>query len=154
MATLRTDFTDRTWDGNQKYEMINNDDGTVSFEDVTEYENDELSLLSAGDINSITGQLNAMNSVLEITLSSSGWTADTSAGTYSQTVSCDITEDDNPLLVSALEDGASSTTQKAYNKAFSIISAGTAVTAEGSVTFTVYKLPSSTITVGLRLLTS
>ncbi len=46
--------------------------------------------------------------------------------------------------------GADADTQKAYNKAFGIISAGAGETADGSVTFYVYDKPAMDITVGLK----
>jgi len=61
-----------------------------------------------------------------------------------------IRSTDSPVLVSFLADGASETTQKAYSKAFGIISSGTGSTSDGSVTFKVYKKPATDITVGLK----
>ena len=61
-----------------------------------------------------------------------------------------VTAEDNPILVSALEDGADLAAQKAYNKAFGILATGTGTTADGSVTFKVYKQPTTDITVGLK----
>ena len=37
MATLRTDYQDDVFSGKRKYTEINNGDGTISFDDVTEY---------------------------------------------------------------------------------------------------------------------
>ena len=37
MAALRTDYQDDVYEGSRKYTMVNNQDGTVSFVDVTEY---------------------------------------------------------------------------------------------------------------------
>ena len=54
------------------------------------------------------------------------------------------------MLVSALEDGADLATQKAYSKAFGILAAGTGTTADGSVTFKVYKKPATDIVAGLK----
>ena len=52
--------------------------------------------------------------------------------------------------VSAMEDGADLAAQKAYSKAFGILASGTGITADGSVTFKVYKKPTTDITVGLK----
>ena len=35
--SLKTDYKDAMFQGSRKYQMIQNDDGTISFEDVTEY---------------------------------------------------------------------------------------------------------------------
>jgi hypothetical protein len=70
---------------------------------------------------------------------------------YSQTVEVEgVTAEDNPIFVSLLEDGAPAETQKAYMKAFGIIASGTGTTAEGSVTFKVYKKPETDIMIGLK----
>ena len=93
--------------------------------------------------------IQAIKDVIEVTLLASNWSG--SAAPYTQTVDVPgITEDDNPLLVSALYDGASLDAQKAYSKAFGIVSSGVAVVDNGSVTFKVYKLPVVDITVGLK----
>ena len=53
MAILRTDYTDAVWSGNKKYLLIENDDGTISLQDVTAYTNKENSFFGASDANSI-----------------------------------------------------------------------------------------------------
>lgn len=61
---LRTDYKDAIYSGNKKYNMIRNDDGTVSFEDkTTYYEFDDASLFGANDINYTNG---ALNRILEM----------------------------------------------------------------------------------------
>lgn len=42
---LNTDYTDSIWQGLKKYKQIQNNDDTVSFQDVTEYQNREKSFL-------------------------------------------------------------------------------------------------------------
>lgn len=57
--SLRTDYKDAIYSGNKKYNMIRNDDGTVSFEDkTTYYEFDDTSLFGASDINHTNETLN------------------------------------------------------------------------------------------------
>lgn len=91
-----------------------------------------------------------MVSVEYVTLTAANWTGDEAP--YVQTVELStITEADHPILVSALEDGASVDIQKSYNKAFGIVSSGTGTTGEGTVTFKVYKKPVSDIVVGLKM---
>ena len=48
--SLKTDYKDAMSQGNRKYQMIQNEDGTVSFEDVTEY-TQEGDSFGAKDIN-------------------------------------------------------------------------------------------------------
>lgn len=37
MSALRTDYQDDIFDGNRKYRIINNSDGTISLTDATQY---------------------------------------------------------------------------------------------------------------------
>ena len=93
--------------------------------------------------------INRQEHVTLITLTAAEWTGDEAP--YEQTVAVEgITTEDNPMLVSALEDGADLATQKAYSKAFGILAAGTGTTADGSVTFKVYKKPAKDIVAGLK----
>ena len=90
-----------------------------------------------------------MNYVTEITLTAAGWAG--SAVPYTQTVAVEgMTAECNPDLVSLLADGANEATQKAYNKAFGLVAAGTGTTGNGAVTFKVYKQPELDIIVGLK----
>lgn len=84
-----------------------------------------------------------------VTLSATGWTG--AAAPYIQTVTIsDAKESMEPILVSALADGASESVQKAYSKAFGIVSSGTASVGDGTATFKVYKKPVTDIVVGLK----
>ena len=94
-------------------------------------------------------QRECQNHTTLVFLAASGWIGETSP--YVQTASVDGAKDGpEPLLVSALTDGASLETQKAYVKAFSILWGGTATLGEGVATFKVYKKPVTDITIGLR----
>lgn len=84
-TNLPTDYTDATFTGLRKYVEIENDDGTVSFHDVTVYENKEKSFFGANDANRMNEAMNnIMNSVstapsmelAQITLRASEWDAD------------------------------------------------------------------------------
>ena len=94
-------------------------------------------------------RINCMNEPIAITLTAAGWAG--SATPYTQTVAVEgMTAECNPDLVSLLADGASEATQKAYNKAFGLVAAGTGTTGAGTVTFKVYKKPATDIVVGLK----
>lgn len=54
---LKTDFKDDIFQGNRKYLQIKNEDGTVSFQDVTTYEQ-EGDYFGAAELNKITGEVN------------------------------------------------------------------------------------------------
>lgn len=84
-----------------------------------------------------------------VTLDKDGWSG--TVPPYQQTVSVPgAAADREAFLLSALEDGAAAEVQKAYSKAFGIVSSGTAILGEGTATFKAYKRPETTITVGLK----
>lgn len=57
---LPTNYTDAVWDGMRKYNEITNDDGTVSFQDVTIYTGKEKSFFGAKDANAMNGAINTI----------------------------------------------------------------------------------------------
>ena len=59
---LPTNFKDVKWEGMRKYYLIKNPDGTVSFTDVTEYENVEESYFGSDDINQTNQVINEIMS--------------------------------------------------------------------------------------------
>lgn len=88
--------------------------------------------------------------VILVTLEADGWTGDQAPYTQTVTVPGACADGPDALLVSALEDGASLEEQKAYTKAFGIVSSGTAALGDSVAVFKVYKRPETDITVGLR----
>ena len=94
-------------------------------------------------------ELERIDHVASVVLPASGWTGSTAP--FTQPISVEgAKENQDACLVSALADGASLEAQKAYTKAFSIISSGTGVLGDGVATFKVYKKPETDITVGLQ----
>lgn len=145
---LKTDYKDAMYDGARKYRIIANADGTSGITDATTY-TQEGDPFGANDINATNEAINRQDHVTLLALAADAWTGDEAP--YEQTVAVEgVTAEDNPMLVSALEDGADLATQKAYSKAFGILAAGTGTTEDGSVTFKVYKKPATDITVGLK----
>ena len=59
-TNLPTDYKDAVWNGNRKYRQINNSDGTVSFEDVTEYTQKENSFFGAAEANQMNAAMNEL----------------------------------------------------------------------------------------------
>ena len=62
---LPTDYTDAIWAGLKRYSEITNEDGTVSFQDVTQYSNREKSFFGAMEANRMNHALNVIMSMLE-----------------------------------------------------------------------------------------
>lgn len=145
---LKTDYKDAMYDGARKWRITQNADGTSGIADETGYTQDG-DKFGANDINATNKEINRINHTTEVTLSASGWTG--SAAPFSQTVNVTgATSDLEVILVSALADGANAATQKAYIKAFGIITSGTASLGNGTATFKVYKKPESDCKVGLK----
>lgn len=59
-SNLPTDYTNAKWSGLKKYNEIANSDGTVSFQDVTEYSESEKSYFSATDANQMNEAMNTI----------------------------------------------------------------------------------------------
>lgn len=84
-----------------------------------------------------------------VTLKASNWSG--TAAPFSQSVPANGAESSVKLIpVSVLADGAGLETQKAYSKAFGIVSSGTVTGNGGIATFKVYKKPAIDIVVGLK----
>ena len=62
---LPTDYTDAVWSGLKRYTMIDNQDGTMSFQDMTIYTNKEKSFFGASDANRMNQALNTIMSMVE-----------------------------------------------------------------------------------------
>lgn len=59
-TNLPTDYEDAVWAGLKKYTQVNNEDGTVSFEDVTVYTKKEKSFFGAADANAMNAAMNQL----------------------------------------------------------------------------------------------
>jgi len=135
---LRTNYQNDKFQGKRKWEVINNEDGTVSLVDVTIYET-EGDIFNADDINNTNSQVNtniadllkanatiesnkaaltttiennkaALTQLRTITLTVSGWS---SAAPYTQTISISgMTASDSPT-VGILYPASLTETQKA-----------------------------------------
>lgn len=101
----------------------------------------------------VSGTLRVIHGTIEIALPVSGWVDGTTDYNtpFVQTVSnANILATDDPILTSLLPSKSAIDIQKAYNKAFGIVSSGWGITSDGTVIFGVYKKPATDITVGLR----
>ena len=57
-TNLPTNYRDAVWEGNRKFQMIENSDDTVSFNDVTEYLYYQDSFFGANDANQMNSSIN------------------------------------------------------------------------------------------------
>ena len=62
---LPADYTDAVWAGLKRYNQINNEDGSVSFQDITSYTGKEKSFFGAKDANRMNEALNTIMSMVE-----------------------------------------------------------------------------------------
>ena len=62
---LPVDYTDAVWAGLKRYNQINNEDSSVSFQDITSYTGKEKSFFGAKDANRMNEALNTIMSMVE-----------------------------------------------------------------------------------------
>lgn len=62
---LPVDYTDAVWAGLKRYNQINNEDGSVSFQDITAYTGKEKSFFGAKDANRMNEALNTIMNMVE-----------------------------------------------------------------------------------------
>ena len=62
---LPVDYKDAVWAGLKRYNQINNEDGSVSFQDITAYTGKEKSFFGAKDANRMNEALNTIMSMVE-----------------------------------------------------------------------------------------
>lgn len=62
---LPVDYKDAVWSGLKRYNQINNEDGSVSFQDITAYTGKEKSFFGAKDANRMNEALNTIMSMVE-----------------------------------------------------------------------------------------
>lgn len=145
---LKTDYKDAMFDGQRRYRLLANEDGTYTLPDATTY-TQAGDKFGANDINTTNKAINRLDHVTEVALTAAGWIG--TAAPYTQTVTvAGATADLEAMVVSALADGATEAAQKAYNKAFGIVTSGTAVLGDGTATFKAYKKPVTDIKIGLK----
>ena len=151
--SLKTDFKNDKFAGKRKYAVTENGDGTVSFDDVTEYE-------TVGDIYGAT-EVNASNSAInqntddtaqikgiaEITLPVSGWS---SSAPYTQTVSlAGIKSTDNPIPLYRYPSNLTESNKNLIDRSTNMITS--IKTNNDSVTVTCkFRKPVAEIIIGLK----
>lgn len=95
-------------------------------------------------------EIDKINGVAEITLDKNKWTS-TSDGKFTQTVSLPgVTSSSIIDIRGAVKSTMTSAKQKAYIKAYSIVSCGYSTLGTDTITFYVYKKPATTITIKIK----
>lgn len=126
---LKTDYKDALYDGQRRYRLIPNEDGTYSIPDATVY-TQQGDKFGANDINRTNEAVNKLEAVKTVTLPVAGWSG---AAPYTQTVSVPgMTADDRPIVSLYLPDGIVAAAVKLQSKAYGCVDR--AVTGTGNIT--------------------
>lgn len=132
---LPTDYTDAIWNGNRKYKMITNSDGTVSFEDVTEYTNKEKSFFGATEANQMNAGMNELAENMEnveaskeAAATSATNAANSASAAASSASSASSSKTSAASSASSASDSASTASTKATEAATSATNAATSAT--------------------------
>jgi len=131
-TNLPTDYQDAVWNGNRKYKMINNSDGTVSFEDVTEYSQKENSFFGADEANAMNAGMNELAANME-SVAENAETASTAA----QTATTKASEAaDSASSAASSKSSAASSASTATSKASAASSSATSAASSASAAAT------------------
>lgn len=131
---LKTDYKDAMFDGQRRYRLIPNEDGTYSLPDSTTYTQTG-DKFGANDINATNKAINQINHVTEVTLAAAGWS---SSAPYTQTVNVPgVVETDRPTVGLYLSEGITAANVDLQSKAYDCVNR--AVTGNGSITVYCYK---------------
>lgn len=142
---LRENYKNDKFAGRRRYDLLHNDDGTVSLDDVTVYA-EEGDIFGAADINKTnaainihTKELNEIRGTIIVQLSATAWGSNKP---YRQEVpAVGITANDTPIVSVSLEGVTSADDIKAQTKAFGCVDR--VISNDGSVAFYCYdKQPS------------
>ncbi len=126
---LKTDYKDAMYDGQRRYRLIPNEDGTYSLPDATAY-TQQGDKFGANDINQTNRAVNKLEAVKTVTLTVAGWS---SSAPYTQTVSVPgVFETDRPIIGQYLPEGISLAEEDLQEKAYNCVTR--AVSGNGSIT--------------------
>ena len=150
--SLRTDYKDDIFEGSRLWRLNQNEDGTYTITDVTNY-TQKGDKFGQNDVNAITSAINgldaAVTGIITAALPAASWTTDAS-GLNKQTVAVtDIAAEDMPLLLKYTAPDTSKDDGTDYGIDFGMLSGGQC--AAGSVTFYATDVLAHDITVCLAL---
>lgn len=118
--SLKTDYKDDIYSGKRRYRIIQNDDGTVSFDDVTDYTQDG-DIYSAGDVNATNkavnqnaGDIADIQKLRYATFKAADWSQ--SAPYIQRVVVQGMTVNDVPIISLHIADGTTSSDAKGKAK--------------------------------------
>lgn len=127
---LKTDYKDAMFDGQRRYRMIPNEDGTYCLPDETTY-TQEGDKFGANDINATNLEVNRLGRGMAVALPASGWS---SSAPYSQTVAVEgMKATDVVRIYPYTPSTLSSATVKQYRKMAGMITDGESTA--GAMTF-------------------
>lgn len=134
-TNLPTDYEDAVWSGLKKYAQVNNEDGTVSFKDMTVYTKKEKSFFGAADANAMNAAMNQLAGNMD-TISQKATQATNAASTATTKASEAATSAQNAenakIAAASSASSASSSATTASQKATAAANSATA--ASGSAT--------------------
>lgn len=131
---LKTDYKDAMFNGQRRYRLIPNEDGTYSLPDETAY-TQKGDKFGANDINATNQAINQINHVTEVTLTATGWS---NSAPYTQAVNISgMVETDRPTVSLYLPDGITVADVDLQSKAYDCVNR--AVSGKGSITVYCYK---------------
>nr|DAK69190.1 MAG TPA: hypothetical protein [Caudoviricetes sp.] len=123
--SLKTDYKDDIYSGKRRYRIIQNDDGTVSFDDVTDYTQDG-DIYSAGDVNETNkavnqnaGDIADIQKLRYATFKADDWSQ--SAPYIQRVVVPGMTVNDVPIISLHIADGTTSVDAKSQSKAYGYV---------------------------------
>lgn len=123
--SLKTDYKDDIYSGKRRYRIIQNDDGTVSFDDVTDYTQDG-DIYSAGDVNETNkavnqnaGDIADIQKLRYATFKADDWSQ--SAPYIQRVVVPGMTVNDVPIISLHIADGTTSVDVKSQSKAYGYV---------------------------------
>lgn len=136
---LRTDYKDDMFEGQRRYNIVQNQDGTVTLVDMTVY-TQKGDQFGANDVNGTNEVVNKAVTRRILTLPAAGWS---SAYPFSQTVNVAGigAEDDIKVIGVYVPENAALDQVKAWNKAAGFLMCSPDGVDAGTVTFKAYKKP-------------
>lgn len=115
---LKTNYVDDKFEGKRKYQKTDNDDGTISLDDVTDYKQ-EGDIFGAKDINDVNKAVNDLYQFDTVVVPLSGWSI---SAPYIQTIPiARMTADKSPVVDLAISGDLSEESVKKQKKSWGYV---------------------------------